>query len=667
MEIEPKKYDKPTILNFFDFKEEHQKFLLCSIVKIGFQVNCLTCIKPYRSSIKVTSNWITHIRSHPAEYQKYLDLRKQSGDRKQSNIPNFFKTHSKYAYTHPFQKRIDNQLVRLIVNTTFPLQVVEHYDFRYFCHLLNKQYRCSSKYRVTNNLIPSLFNRLKTDIKTWINKATTCAVTVDAWSDPRMKSHLAITCHMITDDWKPKSFLLDCIRFRDSHTGINIKSKYDEILAEFDILSKVSHVVTDNAANMICAFKKTSFIQSDIYKDIIESSQRDECTDSTLEILNQANEEYEMDNLDDATCNDYTESESTDANECEQMLNASIFDSISEGSIRLSCIAHTLQLVIKDALTDVSSVERAIETVARLIASTNKSNILKEKMENMDKFFTKRNVTRWSSQFNMVKSFLNFNENELEMLFERKNVITHTQRLILTELVLVLEDFAVITEMIQSDKFSIGHILPLIRGLINELTKSEKLKYCEKIRTNLLASLKKRFEYLENSPIYAIAAILTPSYGKKWLKPEEEHKWDKVIVTQIEEFVKKYGCKLESRSEIKEPLAKKLKVLNYLNEKSTLQTRSKSIECDLNEYLSQITKLSDMELETDKFWCLNEQRWPELASFAKFILSVPATSAPVERIFSVGSSILRPSRRCLKDDVFRQLMFLKCNLNLFNN
>ena len=74
-----------------------------------------------------------------------------------------------------------------------------------------------------------------------------------------------------------------------------------------------------------------------------------------------------------------------------------------------------------------------------------------------------------------------------------------------------------------------------------------------------------------------------------------------------------------------------------------------------------------MELETDKFWCLNEQRWPELASFAKFILSVPATSAPVERIFSVGSSILRPSRRCLKDDVFRQLMFLKCNLNLFNN
>jgi hypothetical protein len=300
-----------------------------------------------------------------------------------------------------------------------------------------------------------------------------------------------------------------------------------------------------------------------------------------------------LEELGDDTCADITYTESTETNSCTTEFSQSIFESISNGSIRLSCIAHTLQLVIKDALTDVSSVERAIEFVARLIASTNKSHLMKEKMEEIGKFFTKRNDTRWSSQFNMIKSFLKFSESELEQLFDRKNVITQAQRQILSELVIVLEDFAVITEIIQSDNFSIGHILPLIRGLIKELSNLDKLKYCEKIKNNLLASINKRFGYLENCPIYAIAAILTPSYGKRWLNADEEYKWDKIIITQMEDFVKKFGTSsCDANTDVVEPQPKRLKVLNYLSKTTSSQKLAKSFECDLNEYLGQISKLS---------------------------------------------------------------------------
>ncbi|CAF1118423.1 unnamed protein product, partial [Brachionus calyciflorus] len=317
----------------------------------------------------------------------------------------------------------------------------------------------------------------------------------------------------------------------------------------------------------------------------------------------------------------------------------------------LACIAHTLQLVIKDALDDVSSVDRAIEAVARLIASTNKSHLLKEKIENLDKCFVKRNDTRWSSQFNMIKSFLNFSEDELEQIFDRKNVINQTQRSILNELIIVLEDFAVITDMIQTDKFSIGHILPLIRGLKKELAKLQKLKHCEKIKNNLISSLEKRFGYLENSPVYAFAAIFTPKYGKRWLADNEKDKWDDEIILQVEDFRKRFGTEHVSdlsTQELKEPVAKRVKVLSYL------EFTNKTVE-------------TQQDLSTAKFWKNYEKSLPDLAAIAKFILTVPATSAPVERIFSVGSSILRPSRRCLKDEIFQMLIFLKCNLNLFKN
>lgn len=40
---------------------------------------------------------------------------------------------------------------------------------------------------------------------------------------------------------------------------------------------------------------------------------------------------------------------------------------------------------------------------------------------------------------------------------------------------------------------------------------------------------------------------------------------------------------------------------------------------------------------------------------------VPATSAPVERIFSQSGIIVRPHRARMSDDVLEMLMFLKCN------
>lgn len=239
---------------------------------------------------------------------------------------------------------------------------------------------------------------------------------------------------------------------------------------------------------------------------------------------------------------------------------------------RLSCLAHTLQLVIKNGLSDVSSVTRAIETVARAISSVNKSYVAKEKLESLNKLLVKRNSTRWSSEFNMIRSFLSLSESDCEAIFDRKNVITLTQRVILGELVQVLENFDVTTTLIQTDKFSIDHILPLIKGLKIELNKLKTLKHCEKIRLNLLTSLDKKFWFLETSEIYNLAAILTPKYGKRWLDNQEQEKWDEILYVKVSEFLARFPNIFQPSSEHtlspnetdNRPSSKRLKLLSNI-------------------------------------------------------------------------------------------------------
>ena len=43
------------------------------------------------------------------------------------------------------------------------------------------------------------------------------------------------------------------------------------------------------------------------------------------------------------------------------------------------------------------------------------------------------------------------------------------------------------------------------------------------------------------------------------------------------------------------------------------------------------------------------------------VQSVPATSAPVERVFSHGGIIMRPHRARLNDPMLSNIVFLKCN------
>ena len=65
-----------------------------------------------------------------------------------------------------------------------------------------------------------------------------------------------------------------------------------------------------------------------------------------------------------------------------------------------------------------------------------------------------------------------------------------------------------------------------------------------------------------------------------------------------------------------------------------------------------------------KFWKLYESHFPQLADLARKYLSVQASSAAVERMFSIAGHIFSPKRRRLAALYFMALVYLKLNEDL---
>ncbi|EEU33641.1 uncharacterized protein NECHADRAFT_9993, partial [Fusarium vanettenii 77-13-4] len=59
------------------------------------------------------------------------------------------------------------------------------------------------------------------------------------------------------------------------------------------------------------------------------------------------------------------------------------------------------------------------------------------------------------------------------------------------------------------------------------------------------------------------------------------------------------------------------------------------------------------------WWKSNSNRFPILSILARRYLAIPATSASIERIFSISSNIITRNRNRISSSLTRQLILLK--------
>ena len=92
------------------------------------------------------------------------------------------------------------------------------------------------------------------------------SVTTDLWSSSMNLAYATFTGHMIDDDWTLRSVCLDNPSFPDRHTAENIASFTKCVLKDVCVeRSKLVAVVSDQAANMVAAWKILKSTHPDLY------------------------------------------------------------------------------------------------------------------------------------------------------------------------------------------------------------------------------------------------------------------------------------------------------------------------------------------------------------------------------------------------------------------
>jgi len=81
----------------------------------------------------------------------------------------------------------------------------------------------------------------------------------------------------------------------------------------------------------------------------------------------------------------------------------------------------------------------------------------------------------------------------------------------------------------------------------------------------------------------------------------------------------------------------------------------------LIDYLGKLTRCEFGEDVSMTGLC---EQFPQLKPLFTYVFCVPASSAPVERVFSQSGLIMRPNRARMTDAMLETLVLLRCNNDL---
>ena len=275
-----------------------------------------------------------------------------------------------------------------------------------------------------------------------------------------------------------------------------------------------------------------------------------------------------------------------------------------------------------------------------------------------------------SSSSVLLNKYFNFiRQRKAKAEFE----LTKEERDTLNELVKILELFEWVKDEFQSNRVSISRVYPCISALRAKLNSFEGiLIYTEDFCTALLKSLEIRFGKLSKNEVYVVATFLDPNFGLDSFPNE-----DKPVVLK-----KVHSLLLAAQSIIENPNGKidKVKVsknqairnLNYVffreaaNDLETNENNDK-VSNLIEKYLKILgTIIKEVDTDTLDWWRTHEVVFPGLALLARKYLSVQASSASVERMFSIAGHIFSVKRRRLGIRFFTLLLILKLNEDLID-
>ncbi|XP_067939567.1 uncharacterized protein [Watersipora subatra] len=273
----------------------------------------------------------------------------------------------------------------------------------------------------------------------------------------------------------------------------------------------------------------------------------------------------------------------------------------------------------------------------------------------------------------------------------------------LKELVTILGPFTQATDQTQGDKVvMISMVAPSVVGLHKHaVVMNNAGRYLKKLSAALRDSLARRFagifDYMHmelhmediavtdkpfGHELYIIAAVLDPRHLTQWLPEDDEELKLKIRRQVIDAAGREYKEPLEAAADVTnevnvpvaadvedaagEPVFKLPRLFDYQQEENIPVTTNNpntvlTISGQFTMYLELARSTPIAARNPLVLWHRKREILFKLYPLAQKVLSVPASSAAIKRIFSHGGILMRPHRASMSNAVLENLIFCKCN------
>ena len=512
------------------------------------------------------------------------------------------------------QQAMTHALVSFVVENLQPVSIVESPDFCNLIAVAEPRYTMPSRKHLSTTLLQERHDQVRAEMVKQLAGSAQVCLTMDIWTNRQMRAYLGVTAHYI-DNFVLKNLMLVCRRIYGTHSGENIIRIYDGIVQSFGIKDKVSCVITDNASNMLKAFR-------------------------LLDLLDATSEQGLSDDDDDDDDN----------------FEPVKIDDMNLQPVHLTCIAHTIQLIVGDGLRHAEHMNRVLAKISRLVSHVRHSTHASELLEGEVRLQI-ANATRWNSQLTMIESLLKVSPETMKKIDFSGKLNSHEEN-IAKDLLEILAPFKWATDMTQGqEKVTAGVVMPVIRGLKAALQELAS-KYQCKMVTTLKHSVDTRLSKYETE-IFKMAAALDPRWKLTWCDAGEDRELRDLVHTKLRE---RSSVEPTTDSASSSPPRKRSRYLSFLKETPKAPEPTSAIDSMVKEYFDSPCVAEDADPLA--FWKAHQSS--AMAQRACCYLQIPASSAAVERLFSIAGKVFRPDRSRLTDQRFEQLMFIRSNQKLVN-
>lgn len=360
-------------------------------------------------------------------------------------------------------------------------------------------------------------------------------------------------------------------------------------------------------------------------------------------------------------------------------------------SQHIHCIAHVINLGAQAVLKELDALGESEDAIANTSGSQVKKLQVVKKLrllivkirsspQKRERFFAQCAVaglkqvqliinvpTRWGSTSDMIERAIELREAIDTMAMTDKEMqyiqISESEWYRLSQILELLKIFKNATTRMSGSSYPTlplaaplySFMLSYIREYIDDKSKPENCKEA------LKAAVKKLDRYIKatDSKAYYIATILDPGMKTDYYKRQgwqDRHIKD-ATQTVVDEYNQKYASYDQPAVEnVQDPRPEGIQdFITYAYGQNTVeQSHASETEKYLNEPVENARDIGVLN-----WWKQQETRWPNLSRMAKDYLAIPASSVPVENIFSTGRDLISIKRGTLSHDMITACMCLK--------